>query len=206
MNTHQKVLVGIVACFALLQLIPSQYNQGTSPSSKHVSTLYPTSKTVEQILVRACNDCHSDSTVYPAYAAFQPLRWWIDEHVEEGTRHLNFDAFADYAPYRQFHKIEEVLETVAEGEMPLKSYTYMHEHARLNETQKKELRYWAEGILDSMKRQYPADSLVHPKRRHPGALSEKQQEKAASVFSPTADRVSKSCKPPLQHRAPVPVD
>jgi hypothetical protein len=168
MNTPQKVLLSIVGVLAALQLIPRDYNQSHSPSQDHVSQFYPTSKTVEQILVRACNDCHSDSTTYPSYALFQPLRWWIDEHVEEGRHHLNFDAFGQYPPYRQFHKIEEVIETVEEGEMPLKSYTYMHENARLNETQKMEIRLWAEGILDSMKRQYPADSLVHPKRRGKG--------------------------------------
>ena len=39
----------------------------------------------------------------------------------------------------QYHKMEEIAEKVKEGEMPLKSYTWMHKDAKLTEAEKKEL-------------------------------------------------------------------
>lgn len=49
--------------------------------------------------------------------------------------------------------------------MPLKSYTVIHSEAVLTPLQKKEFSLWAHGLLDSMKRQYPADSLISPRKR-----------------------------------------
>jgi hypothetical protein len=66
----------------------------------------------------------------------------------------------------QNHKLGEVIETVDEGEMPLPSYTYLglHPEAKLSEAQKTVLINWARAQMDSIKANYPADSLVMPKR------------------------------------------
>jgi hypothetical protein len=42
--------------------------------------------------------------------------------------------------------IEECIEEIESGEMPLKSYTLMHKGAKLNKQQKTMLINWLEGI------------------------------------------------------------
>jgi hypothetical protein len=64
----------------------------------------------------------------------------------------------------QNHKLEEVIEQVKEGEMPMESYTLIHKDAKLSEDDKALLVGWAQGIMDTLKATYPADSLILKKK------------------------------------------
>ena len=44
-------------------------------------------------LAKACNDCHSNNSKYPWYANFQPVHWWLEDHIKDGKKHLNFDEY-----------------------------------------------------------------------------------------------------------------
>ncbi|MFM2360503.1 MAG: hypothetical protein RLY16_2496 [Bacteroidota bacterium] len=135
----------------------------TSAVAKDISTLYPVPDKVKDILKTSCNDCHSNNTAYPWYSNFQPVAWWLNDHVQEGKRELNFNEFAGYRLRKQYHKLEEIVEQVKEGEMPLKSYTLVHGNAKLTEDQKYTLTAWSEALLDSMRAHYPIDSLQKKK-------------------------------------------
>jgi hypothetical protein len=76
----------------------------------------------------------------------------IDHHVDEGKEHFNIDAWNTYSRKQQKHKIEECIEVIEEGEMPMKGYVKMHERANLTDLQKKEITLWAKGLIDSMGR------------------------------------------------------
>ena len=104
--------------------------------------MYPVPENVEQILVKACNDCHSNSTVYPWYAEVQPIAWWLDDHVKDWKKHLNFNEFASYRLAKQYHKLEEVFDEVKGGEMPLESYTVVHRDAKLTDEERTILMDW----------------------------------------------------------------
>jgi hypothetical protein len=56
--------------------------------------------------------------------------------------------------------MEEIAEQLNEGEMPLKSYTWLHKDAVLTEAEKNELISWADGIRAGMEAKYPRDSLI----------------------------------------------
>ena len=60
--------------------------------------------------------------------------------------------------------MEEIVEQVKEGEMPLDSYTWIHKDAILTDDEKAKLTDWAQSIMDEMKQTLPADSLIRPKR------------------------------------------
>jgi hypothetical protein len=94
----------------------------------------------------------------------QPVDWWLTNHINEGKRELNFDEFATYNLRRQYHKLDEVMKTVKEEEMPLNSYTWIHKDARLSTDQKNILINWADSLRATMKAQYPIDSLEKPKQ------------------------------------------
>jgi hypothetical protein len=44
--------------------------------------------------------------------------------------------------------------------MPLESYTLIHTDAKLSENDKTLITNWAQGIMDTLKARYPADSLI----------------------------------------------
>jgi hypothetical protein len=91
-------------------------------------------------------DCHSNNTIYPWYSHIQPAAWWMNNHVKDGKKDLNFDEFLTYTKKKQFKKMEETIELVKEGEMPLKSYTWIHNDAKLTEAEKTALTDWATGV------------------------------------------------------------
>jgi len=162
----KKLLLGIGIFLMLLQFIPVKKNN-MNEHSYGLETKYQVSEPVKEILANACNDCHSNQTTYPWYSNIQPVGFWLNHHVNEGKEHLNFSTFAKLPVAIQNHKLEEVMETVDEGEMPLPSYTYlgMHPKANLTEDQKNQLIDWAKAQMDTLKANYPADSLKLKSRK-----------------------------------------
>ncbi|NJN33987.1 MAG: heme-binding domain-containing protein [Saprospiraceae bacterium] len=152
----------LIALVVIQFFRPAQNLSGKN--NNNVSKNFAVPDSVKQILEAACNDCHSNKTVYPWYASVQPVAWWVANHVNDGKRHLNFDEFTSYRLRKQYHKMEEVVEQIEKDEMPEKSYRLMHTGAKLTAAQKTTLIYWAETIKDSMKTRYPIDSLVAQKK------------------------------------------
>jgi len=163
-NMIRKILIALLVILVLLQFYRPARNL-SGEKSKDISVLYPVPDTVNAILERACNDCHSNKTIYPWYAEVQPVGWWLKNHVNDGKRHLNFNEFATYWLARQKKKMEEVIEQIKKDEMPLPSYTWIHKDAILSDGEKVTINTWAQSIIDTLKARYPADSLVLPKRQ-----------------------------------------
>jgi hypothetical protein len=61
--------------------------------------------------------------------------------------------------------MEETVEMVEEKEMPMASYTWMHEGAKLEAADREGLVLWAKGVMDSLTHLYPKDSLVNPRKK-----------------------------------------
>ncbi|MBS1686708.1 MAG: heme-binding domain-containing protein [Bacteroidetes bacterium] len=164
MKQSTKIILGIVSVVILIQFYRPARNE-SNDQSHHISTIYPVPDQVSQILRPACYDCHSNYTIYPWYANVQPVASWLTHHVNEGKEELNFSEFATYSPRRQYHKLEEVIKMIDDKKMPLESYTLIHKDAILTADQRTILTQWAQGIMDTMKATYPADSLKRPQRK-----------------------------------------
>ena len=160
----KKILLVLLVAFIVMQAFrPAKNNSGNK--TKDISLSYPVSDSVTKIFEKACNDCHSNNTHYPLYAEVQPLAWWLNDHVTDGKKHFNLNEFSDYRIAKQYKKLEECIEQVKEGEMPLESYTLIHKEARLSEAEKQTLYAWCEAVRDSIKQKYPADSLVIKRKK-----------------------------------------
>lgn len=153
----------LLVVLIIIQFFRPTKNTAAVDANKQISAVMPVPQNVQTILAKACNDCHSNNTAYPWYSNFQPVAWWLNEHVVDGKKHLNFDEYATYRPRRQYHKMEEVIEMVKEGEMPLESYTIIHKNANLTQDEKVAITGWAQMVMDSLKRKFPIDSLVKKK-------------------------------------------
>jgi hypothetical protein len=163
----KKILLGLGIILVLIQFIHPEKNE-SNEKTYDISTKYAIPAHVNQLLEVACNDCHSNKTIYPWYSQIQPIAWWMNDHVVEGKRELNFSTFTSRPIAIQNHKFEEIIDEVDEKAMPLPSYTYlgMHKEANLSEEDRKAIIDWAKAQMDTLKAQYPADSLVL-KRRAP---------------------------------------
>ncbi len=162
----KKILLGLVLVLVVIQFFRPERNE-SNDQTYAIATKYTVPQEVDAILKVSCNDCHSNKTEYPWYANVQPVAWWLDEHVVDGKRHLNFSEFTNRPIAIQNHKLEEVIEMVEEKEMPMEEYTYLglHSEANLTDAQRQLLINWAKSQMAYLKDNYPADSLVMPNRR-----------------------------------------
>jgi hypothetical protein len=154
----------ILICFLIaIQFFKSPKDNTSNDNQFSIGTKYQVPTEVATIMKNACNDCHSNSTVYPPYFNYQPVGWWLNRHVHGGKHHLNFSEFTNLKAAVQNHKFEEIIETVGEHKsMPMSSYTYfgLHPEAKLTDAQRTVITSWAKAQMDSLKTWYPADSLV----------------------------------------------
>lgn len=164
-SMKKKILYTVIIAFVCIQFYRPAKNINTQAQPNHIANVYPTSTEVNRILKKACNDCHSNNTVYPWYANIQPVSMWLTNHVNEGKEEINFDDFGTYTVRRQYKKMKEIIKQVKEEkEMPLASYTWIHKDAILTDAEINTLASWAKGMQDSMKSIYPIDSLERKKK------------------------------------------
>ncbi len=164
----KKILIALGIILIIMQFFRPEKNE-SNLLTHDISTKYSVPDDVNHILKVSCNDCHSNKTVYPWYSNVQPVAWWLNDHVKDGKRHLNFSEFTRMPVAFQNHKLEETIDMVKKKEMPLSEYTYfgLHKEANLTDAQRETLIAWAEDQMTYLKNTYPADSLVMPKRPGP---------------------------------------
>ena len=135
-------ILALITLVAIQFFRPDRNNGGYESLEPFLSETKPTEQ-VAAILKTSCYDCHSNKTQYPWYAEVAPVSFWLNDHIKEGKEHLNFSTWEGYSAKRKDHKLEEVVEMVADGEMPLESYIFIHEDANLTPTETTALMDWA---------------------------------------------------------------
>jgi cytochrome c551/c552 len=119
-----RISLGVVGTFAAIQLVPYGRQHTNPPVTGEPAWDSPDTRA---LATRACFDCHSNETVWPAYANIAPVSWLVQHDVDEGRAALNFSEWT-----RPQKEAKEAAKEVREGEMPPASYTLMHAHARLS--------------------------------------------------------------------------
>lgn len=146
MKWIKRFLVLALLVFVVMQLIRPDKNEGGYASLDTFLAETKPTPAVATTLQTACYDCHSNQTSYPWYNHIAPVSFWLEEHIVEGKKHLNFSEWSAYSVKRKDHKLEEVVEMLEKGEMPLNEYTWTHREAKLNEQQIKELVQWVAAV------------------------------------------------------------
>jgi hypothetical protein len=147
----KKIILGIAALLVLIQLIRIDKTNPPIDKTKDFITLTNPSEEVKAILATSCNDCHSHETTYPWYTDIAPVSWWVKDHINDGRRHLNFSVWGSYTEKKQQHKLQECVDEVKEGGMPLESYTLIHSHAALSPEQQQKLSTWFASLIKPKK-------------------------------------------------------
>lgn len=135
----KKIALYTVILLVLIQLIRiDKTNKALTPENDFINLTKPDTE-IAFILKTSCYDCHSNEVTYPWYTNIAPISWWIKHHINEGSEHLNFSEWGTYSAKKADHKLEECVEMVSEGEMPMWSYTLMHSNAKLDPIRKEKL-------------------------------------------------------------------
>lgn len=140
MNRALLIVAILAAAYGLLYLVPVE--RTNPPTTAAVSA----PAEVADILRRACYDCHSNETAWPWYSHVVPASWLVAHDVKEGREHLNFSEWGTMPAEKQAHALEEIVEEVEKGAMPLANYVRLHPEAKVNEADLAALRRWAEAI------------------------------------------------------------
>jgi len=133
----RKFLIAALIALVVIQFISiDKTNPPVDAAQDFVTRTNPPASVLKN-LKSACYDCHSHETSYPWYTNIQPVAWWVKGHIKGGVEHLNF---------KKAHKIEECIEKIELRHMPLKSYTWMHSDAKLDNTERDELIMWLQSL------------------------------------------------------------
>lgn len=144
----RKILLVCVVIFLLMQLYqPARNKDGGQILPSHITELYSVPDSINGIFASSCYDCHSNNTRYPWYSYIQPARFFMERHIRNGKKELNFSEFGNYSRRRQESKLESINKQVKSGEMPLASYTWLHKNSKLTLQQREMIINWVDTIL-----------------------------------------------------------
>ena len=143
MKIIKKVLVLLLVGLVIAQFFGPDKNEGNLASIDAFMAETNPPEDVKVILKEACIDCHSDVTRYPWYNNITPVNYWLADHVKHGKKHFNISNWEGNSVKRKDHKFEELIEMVEAKEMPLNSYTWTHNEAKLTDDQIKSVIDWA---------------------------------------------------------------
>lgn len=125
-----RVLLGLIATFALIQLVPYGHAHSNPPVQASAKWDAPETRA---LFVRACADCHSNGTHWPWYSNVAPVSWLLEHHVSDGRSRFSVYV-TGFGP-----DAKKAAEQVRNGNMPDGSYPPLHSEARLSAAEKTQL-------------------------------------------------------------------
>lgn len=144
MKLVKKIALVLLIALVGLQLYRPDKNQSEYREVKAFEADTKPTPEITAILETKCYDCHSNHTEYPWYAEIAPISIWIDDHIEEGKEHFDVSAWSSYSLKKKDHKLDELIEEVEEGKMPLDEYTWTH--GSLTQEEKEALISWTREV------------------------------------------------------------
>jgi len=134
-------LLWIAALFGVLQLIPYGRTHSNPPVTKEPA--WDSARTRE-LAVRACFNCHSNETTWPAYSNIAPFSWVVQHDVDAARETVNF------SEWNIKYDLAEVCgSSTRDGNMPPAKYRMAHPEANLTAEETQEL---ARGLDATIKR------------------------------------------------------
>jgi hypothetical protein len=143
-------MVILLVVFMGIQFIPTKRNQSNVVPETDFMLVNNVPETIQKKLQVSCYDCHSNNTQYPWYNNVQPMAWFMQNHIKEGKKELNFNEWADYSDRRKKSKLKSIISQIEDNEMPLDSYTLIHKDAIFSDNEKQEIIKWVTQLKDSL--------------------------------------------------------
>jgi hypothetical protein len=132
----KKILIALIVIIVAIQFIPVE--RSNPPVTQDI---YPPDN-ISSIIRTSCYDCHSNETTWPWYSYVAPVSFLVVGDVNDGRKNLNFSEWDKYTGKKRGEMLEEIIEEVEKGEMPLTMYTFTHPNAKLDSYRVKLLKDW----------------------------------------------------------------
>jgi len=140
----------LLVVFVGIQFIPIERNQSDLVPKTDFLTVNNTPDNIGKLLQVACYDCHSNNTAYPWYNKVQPIAWFLEDHIKEGKKELNFSEWDEYSNRRKNSKLKSIISQIRDDKMPLFSYTLLHRDAVYSDSEKEEVINYMKAIKGSL--------------------------------------------------------
>ncbi len=127
----KQAAVALVVVFAAAQLVRPERANPPTDANRTIQAHMGTTSGVAAVLNRACRDCHTNATVWPAYTQVAPLSWLMAYAVTEGRKTVNFSEWTAYTPEQQRILLSQSCRDMTTGKMP-GSYTLLSPETRLS--------------------------------------------------------------------------
>ena len=138
-----KIIKILFVIFIAIQAFRIDKTNPPIDTTQDFITMYKPSEAVANTLKTSCYDCHSNESKYPWYSNVAPVSWLVKNHINEGREEVNFSEWGKLTTKRKMKKLEDIIEEVEEGEMPMTPYVLMHSDAKMSdETRKAFLDYF----------------------------------------------------------------
>ena len=127
----RNLLLGTFVALCAIQFVPYGRAHENPPVAAEPRWDSPATR---ELARRACFDCHSNETRWPAYAYVAPVSWQLQNDVEGGRFHLNFSEWQ-----RSQRHAKDAADKVRNRNMPLWYYALVHPPARLSSAEREQL-------------------------------------------------------------------
>jgi hypothetical protein len=141
----KRIVVGLIAVLALIQLIPPSRTNPPVVTSRSLEAHVQVPADVQEILKRTCYDCHSNATVWPWYSHVAPVSWYVAHDVNAARGHINFqDWEAQVSPQEGKEHLGLICKLVRNGNMPPADYRTMHKGTDLSPSEVSAVCAWSQ--------------------------------------------------------------
>ena len=151
MKIVNSIVLVLLVAFVGIQFIPTKRNQSDIVPATDFMLVNNVQNKLKSKLQVSCYDCHSNNTYYPWYNKIQPVAWFLEDHINDGKKELNFNEWDTYSERRKNSKLRSVVKQIESDEMPLFSYTLIHKDANFSEEDKLMVIKYMKGLKDRIK-------------------------------------------------------
>jgi len=144
----KKLMLLVFVAFVLIQLIPADLPEVVHINKDDILANNPVPNDIALLLRETCYDCHSNETVYPWYSYVAPISFLVSQDTKEAREHLNFSKWESLSKLDKAEALDDLVEEIEEGEMPLWQYTYLHPQANLSDEDREKIVIWAEEFAE----------------------------------------------------------
>ncbi|QNM85872.1 heme-binding domain-containing protein [Polaribacter pectinis] len=150
MKTVKIILLILLVAFVGIQFVPTERNQTDIVPVTDFMLVNNVPNNIKNKLQVSCYDCHSNNTKYPWYNKIQPIAWFLEEHIKDGKKELNFSEWGSLTNRRKVSKLRSIIKQIESGEMPLNSYTLIHKDAKFSSEETNEIINFIAQLKDNL--------------------------------------------------------
>jgi uncharacterized membrane protein len=142
----RRVFVGLIVVASVALALTAAIVDGTGNQTVMEKSLLRGSTVpvpVRAILERACQDCHSEKTVWPWYSHIAPIARQIHSDVERGRAFMDLSKWNDFTESERSGYRAAIGAAVQNHVMPPPKYVWLHPEARLSSDELELVKAWA---------------------------------------------------------------